>query len=334
MPHESRPADLEGGAPQRPADTGSRHPADRLSREAQAILDAPDQPRAAGPLTSAVAQRLRAEAAASRRPAIDAVQGQLGVTASTATVAGVDVVDLAPPKTTGTGRALYFHGGGFTGGLAHDMTAVLMADALGMPITSVDYALAPEAAFPVALDQAVEIYRALVAPDASNWVVFGVSAGGTIVLSLVQRLRELSLPMPTALGLFTPWTDLTGAGDSRSANDGRDPVLRWPEQLPVAAAAYAGDAALDDPLLSPAFATYDTTFPPSIITTGTRDLFLSDCTRLYWQLRRAGARTELRVWENLWHAFNTQPSVPEAAEARAEVAAFLRAELRSAAAPH
>ena len=99
----------------------------------------------------------------------------------------------------------------------------------------------------------------------------------------------------------------------------------------MAAAAYAGDAPLDDPLVSPIYADSYEGFPPSIITTGTRDLFLSDCTRLYWAMRRAGVAVELRVWENLWHGFTGQHEVPEAADARAEVATFLLGELALAA---
>ncbi|MBJ7473038.1 MAG: alpha/beta hydrolase fold domain-containing protein [Solirubrobacteraceae bacterium] len=310
---------------------------DPLSPQAQAILDAPDQPRLTGELTAERAVAIRESQAASRRITVDAVAAELGLSATWVEAAGVRVVELhaAPERRapTGTGHALYLHGGGFTSGLAHDMTSVLMADRLGVPVVSVDYAYAPEEVFPVAIDQATEVYRALTAQRGGPWVAFGVSAGANLALGMVQRLRAAGDSVPLALGLFTPWADLTGNGDSRAANDGRDPVLRWPEQLPHAAGAYAGATPLDDPLVSPIYAAYDAEFPPSIITTGTRDLFLSDCTRLYWRLRRAGARAELRVWENLWHAFNTQHAVPEAAEARREVAEFLLAALGASVTP-
>lgn len=300
---------------------------DPLSAEAQAILDAPDQPRLTGELTVERAKALRSDQKSGRRAQVDDVATGLGVTAQWLEVAGGRVVEAtaapARRKPVGSGSALFLHGGGFTGGMAHDMTTVLMADRLGIPVLSVDYSLAPEAAFPLAIDEAVAAYRALNASRGGRWVVFGVSAGANLALALTQRLRAAHEPLPLALGLFSPWTDLVGLGDSREVNDGRDPVIRWPEQLPVAAAAYAGGTPLDDPLISPIYADYDGAFPPAIITTGTRDLFLSDCTRLYWRLRRAGATAELRVWENLWHAFNTQHHVPEAAEARSEVADFL-----------
>ncbi|MCL4190245.1 MAG: alpha/beta hydrolase fold domain-containing protein [Thermoguttaceae bacterium] len=50
--------------------------------------------------------------------------------------------------------------------------------------------------------------------------------------------------------------------------------------------AYAGNAELKNPLISPLFADYTKKFPPAIIQTGTRDLLLSDCVRLYRVLSR------------------------------------------------
>ena len=85
--------------------------------------------------------------------------------------------------------------------------------------------------------------------------------------------------------------------------------------------------ALADAQVSPIYADYDATFPPSMITTGTRDLFLSDCIRLYWKLHQHGVVTHLRVWEGRWHAFLVEPSMEEAIECRTELARFLCAAL-------
>ncbi len=303
---------------------------DPLSPEAQAILDGRPYARVQGEFTAEAARAMRAAQATARMPVVAEVAERLGVTVAWRSAGGVEIADVRPSPRPGTtiGHALFLHGGGWVGGLANDMTSVLMADALGLPVLSVNYALAPEARFPVALEQAVTAYRALTEEIGGKWVVFGVSAGANLALGLTCRILSEGLPAPLALGLFTPCTDLTGNGDSRTANDGRDPVLRYRDEILGGAMIYAGDEPLDHPLLSPIYADFDATFPPAMLTTGTRDVFLSDCTRLYWKLRRAGAQAELRVWENLWHAFNTQHHVPEAAEARAEMATFLRAALK------
>ncbi|MDO9356247.1 MAG: alpha/beta hydrolase [Solirubrobacteraceae bacterium] len=320
---------------------------DPLSPEAQAILDAPPYPRQSGSATAEEVRAARAAESAARAPVIAELARRLDVVATERLAGGVRVVDVrsAVPAGDGTAAATpeqgmdlphapepaahahFLHGGGWIGGVANDMTSVLMADRLRIPVLSVDYSLLPDAPFPVAIEESLTAYRALTAELGGPWVIFGVSAGGNMAVSLTHRIRQEGLPAPVALGLFTPATDLTGQGDSRLANDGRDPVLLHRDDLLAGEALYAGDAPLDDPLVSPIYADYDASFPPTMLTTGTRDAFLSDCTRLYWRLRRAGVRTELRVWENLWHAFNTQPHLPEAAEARDEMADFLLAAL-------
>lgn len=202
-----------------------------------------------------------------------------------------------------------------------------MADELQLPVLSIDYRLSPEVVYPAALDDCVRAYLGITAQRPRLPVLFGDSAGGGLVLALMQRLRDLDAVQPAALGLITPWTDLTPTGDSRVANDGRDPILTWHNQLDKAARAYAGTTPLDDPLVSPINATWDASLPPSVIMTGTRDLLLSDCVRLYWRLREAGARTELRVWEGMWHGFTGEPGIPEAEQCRREIATFLLAGL-------
>ncbi len=61
-------------------------------------------------------------------------------------------------------------------------------------------------------------------------------------------------------------------------------------------------------------------FPKTLITTGTRDLFLTDCARLSTKMRAAGIDCELRVWEGMWHVFEFETDLPEADRSLAEIA--------------
>jgi epsilon-lactone hydrolase len=256
-----------------------------------------------GPLVR-LRRRLRARMA---RPGLDALRRQFVDGVQHRHAGGLEVVEITPRSAHAPNgeRALFLHSGGYTGGAALDATAILMADALRLPVLSLEYPLAPEARYPVALDRCVAAYRALAGERRGAFVLFGESAGAGLALALLHRARAAGLPMPAAVGLFTPWCDR-------------------------AAAAYAGRADPAGPELSPIHARYDPGFPPCLITTGTRDLFLSLCVRLYWTLRRAGAAAELRVWEGMWHSFNAQEAMPEARECRAEMADFLRRHLRPA----
>jgi epsilon-lactone hydrolase len=67
-------------------------------------------------------------------------------------------------------------------------------------------------------------------------------------------------------------------------------------------ALYADGHDLRDPLLSPVFGDYSKGFPPTILTSGTRDLLLSSTVMMHRALRRAGVAAELHVWEAMTHA--------------------------------
>ncbi|QUQ68788.1 alpha/beta hydrolase [Kutzneria sp. CA-103260] len=99
--------------------------------------------------------------------------------------------------------------------------------------------------------------------------------------TLAPEAKARGIPMPAALGLFTPAADISGEGDS------------------------------------------DASYPPTIITTCTRDTLASNGIRLYWTLRAAGVPVELRVGEGMWHGFNWEPDLPEAVTVRRDVTDFL-----------
>ena len=124
--------------------------------------------------------------------------------------------------------------------------------------------------------------------------------------------------MPAALVLLSPEVDLTEGGDSFEALMGLDPVLK--SRLSVANALYAAGRALDDPLLSPLFGDLRG-FPPTLLQSGTRDLFLSNTVRMHRALRGADVAAELHVFEAMPHGgFFTGP---EDADKDREIARFV-----------
>jgi epsilon-lactone hydrolase len=248
-----------------------------------------------------------------------------------ATISGVPVLEITPAHITPELEdAVVFnvHGGGFFLGTARDRPSLLMAHELGVRVMSVDYELAPEAAFPVALDQCLAVYRGLVTQhDPRKIVGVSTSAGGTIQLGMMHKARAEGLPMVAALGLFTPGTDVSGAGDSPVANgNGRDRE-RTGMSLGFIRH-YIGGADAHDPFVSPIYGNFHDTWPPSIMTTGTRDFNMSNSVRLNEKLTIAGVPTALHVSEGMWHGYNYEPDIPEAIRARSLVNNFLLAALR------
>ena len=236
---------------------------------------------------------------------------------------GVTVHRARPETLPDDDERLYIeiHGGGLVFGAGAFCRACAIRDAVqfGTDVVAVDYRMPPDHPFPAALDDCLAVYAAEVAArGAHNIIVGGGSAGGNLAAALLLRAREADLPMPAALVLLSPEVDLTEGGDSFEALMGLDPVLK--SRLSVANALYAAGRALDDPLLSPLFGDLRG-FPPTLLQSGTRDLFLSNTVRMHRALRGADVAAELHVFEAMPHGgFFTGP---EDADKDREIARFV-----------
>lgn len=213
------------------------------------------------------------------------------------------------PDRHATKALLYVHGGGFTmgGGISAAYAAFGLAKLAGLRTFSVDYRMPPQSPFPAGLDDAVEAYRfVLDRYGASNVAVYGPSAGGAMAASCLLKARDFRMPMPVACVLHSPEADLTESGDSFETNLGIDPVLK---RLTNSIALYANGHDLRDPYLSPLFGDFSKGFPPTMLSAGTRDLFLSNTVLMHRALTRAGIPAALSIWEAMGHAgfFGTAP---------------------------
>jgi acetyl esterase/lipase len=287
------------------------------------------------PQTPAAWMQLAAQSEAEVLPRLPGLRAYLGVNVEAATIAGVRVFIVTPNVVAPENRdrlLIHVHGGGYVlyPGEAGAGEAMLMAGFGRFKVISVDYRMPPDFPFPAALDDVMAVWRgALGMADPRKMAVFGSSAGGGLTLAMVLRAKQEGLPLPAAIAPGTPWSDMTGEGDSYAANAFVDNVLvsnsGW---LGAAARLYAGAHDLREPLLSPIFGDFRG-FPPAILTTGTRDLFLSNTVRVHRKLRRAGVEAVLQVFEGESHAqYLADPHAPEAREAFEEIARFFAAHLQ------
>ena len=235
---------------------------------------------------------------------------------------GARVFDIMPPAAEQADRTvvLEMHGGALIlcGGESCKLMGIGSANRLGRRVWSVDYRMPPEHPYPAGLDDCVAAYRALLAErEPGQVIVSGGSAGGNLAAALILRLGAEGLPMPAGLILATPEIDLTESGDSFQANLGVDPGLR--RLMPVNLL-YADGHDLSDPFLSPLFGDLSG-FPPTILTTGTRDLYLSNTVRMHRALRAAGVSAELHVTEAGPHT--GFPGSPEGQEIDNELRRFI-----------
>jgi acetyl esterase/lipase len=196
----------------------------------------------------------------------------------------------------------YIHGGALVlgGGEACRFMAKGTALGLGARLYAVDYRMPPRHPYPTPLQDCLEGYRYLLLHYRPEQIVLhGPSAGGNLAAALVLRLREEGAPLPAAVILVTPELDLTESGDSFAVNAGADVMLSAP--LMPANLLYANGHDLADPYLSPLFGDFSRGFPPTLLTAGTRDLFLSNAVRMHNRLRRAGNHSELYIEEAMPH---------------------------------
>ena len=259
---------------------------------------------------------------------------KLGVTMTTGTMGGVAVFILQPKEIPPENRnrvLLNLHGGGYVYGPGESGTgeAAVMAGYGHFKVIEADYRMPPAAPYPAAMDDAMAVYKAILATtDPAHIAVFGTSTGGGMTLALMLRAKAEGVPLPAAIAPGTPWSDLTDTGDSYKTNEWLDNILvSYDGYLVHAANLYANGPDLKDPQLSPIYGDFHG-FPPAILTTGTRDLFLSNTVRTHRKLREAGVEADLQVFEGFSHAYYTiDPFIPESQEAFEEIAAFLAAHL-------
>jgi acetyl esterase/lipase len=254
---------------------------------------------------------------------------RLKVKVEKTTIDGVRAFIATPETIAAENRnrqLIHMHGGCYVlnPGEAGLPEAIFMAGFGHIKVISVEYRMPPEAYFPAALDDGITVYKAeLKNMPAKNVAFFGTSAGGALVLEMGLKVKELGLPMPGAIASGTPMSDVTKVGDTFYTNAMVDNVLVSPDGFCDAGAiVYANGHDMKDPLLSPVYGDMKG-FPPTILTSGTRDLLLSNTVRVHRKLRQAGVEAALQVYEGMAHAhYIRDDTAPESREVFEEIAGF------------
>lgn len=242
-------------------------------------------------------------------------------------IAGVRT-DIITPLTTPEAyrkRVLInLHGGGFNSDSGSLIEGIPIANLAKIKVVSVYYRLAPENPFPAAVDDVVAVYKDLLKTYKPQSIgIFGTSAGAILTCEVTVRLKQLGLPLPAALGIFSGLADYSRVTDSRQlfTLDGFPGELQPHDPNIPPDDPYVGRTDRKDPVLSPLFADLHG-MPPSLLVTSTRDLLLSDTTIFHRALLRAGDDAQLVVFEALPHAFWYHFQLPETKEALELMAKF------------
>lgn len=249
------------------------------------------------------------------------------VTVQESTTAGVRTDIITPLTTPSENRnrvLINLHGGGFNSDSGSLIEGVPIANLAKIRVVSVYYRLAPENPFPDAVDDVVAVYKELLRTYKPRGIgIFGTSAGAILTSEVAVRLKQLGMPLPGALGIFSTLADFSQVGDSRQLFT----LNGFPGRLEPADAKhlpddqYVGKTDRKDAVLSPLYADLHN-MPPILLLTSTRDLLLSDTAIFHRALLRAGNDSRLVVFEALPHAFWYHFQLPETREALELMAKF------------
>jgi acetyl esterase/lipase len=253
------------------------------------------------------------------------------VNRSESTIAGVPVRIVTPVSEMLPDRVLLnLHGGGFNSDSGSWTETIPIANLAEIKVVAVLYRLAPEHPFPAGVDDAINVYKELLKTyKPAHIAIYGTSAGAILTGEVTVKLKQLGLPLPGALGIFSGMGDFSRDGDSQAMYDLNglsghlDPPTSGPHD-----SYYTGTTDPRDPVLSPLFADLRN-MPPTLFITSGRDLLLSGTTILHRAFLRAGNDdAQLAVFEGLPHAFWNDPNLPESKEADNLMAHFFLTHLK------
>lgn len=244
-----------------------------------------------------------------------------------AQLGGVAALAVRAPGARNDAVLLYLHGGGYVIGSPQDYRALTadMARSSGLGTLVIDYRLAPEAAFPAAVDDTVAAYRALLDQGfpASSVVLAGDSAGGGLAVAMLVAARDAGLPMPAGAALISPWADLGCTAVSMTTKAAEDPSVTHAGLLRLADH-YLQQTPAGHPLASPVHADLSG-LPPLFIQVGSAEILLDDAMRLAATAAAAGVRVRLDAWPDMVHVWHLFASLlPEARAAIRDAGEFLR----------
>lgn len=230
---------------------------------------------------------------------------------------------------------VYFHGGGWCFGSidTHDNVCRTLCTRATCIVASVDYHLAPEHKFPMAIQDAIAASlwahenAAGLGADPQKIVLAGDSAGANLAAVVALAARKSGKPNIHCQLLIYPATDLSMSYPShKQFGDGyrlTRPLMVW------SSCNYLRDGRdILDPRASPLYAEEHSGLPPAIVITAGFDPLRDEGAAYAGKLREAGIEVQYRCFDNLIHGFiNLTGVVDAAAHALDEIALMLRGQL-------
>lgn len=235
----------------------------------------------------------------------------------------------APSEDKGLPVLLFFHGGGFTVGSidTHDSLCRQLALLSGVAVVSLDYRLAPEYQFPVAVDDAWAACQWLsrngqtLGLDGSRLAVGGDSAGGTLAGVCAIMARDAQLPVALQV-LFYPGT--TAHQDTESHTVYADNAIIPEVLITWFFHQYIEDGQREDWRFAPLLCDDLQGVAPAWMGLAECDPLVDEGVAYADRLRFAGVPVELELYKGVTHEFaKFGQAIPEALAAQKAAAQAL-----------
>lgn len=201
---------------------------------------------------------------------------------------------------------VYIHGGGMVVGdlEGEHFTCIMLCEALGIVVASLDYRKAPEHPYPAAPEdcyagtQWVIAHAAELGIDPGNVGIYGGSAGGNLVLAVALMARDRRGPsLKYMMPIYPMADDRNVTPSSQEIVD----VGLWDRSANLEAWGWYLGGQQADQYAAPARATDLSGLPPAFIDVGELDMFRDEDFDIAMRLNQAGVPCEFHVYPGAYH---------------------------------
>ncbi len=252
---------------------------------------------------------------------------------------GVSAEWVVAPGVDTSRRLLYIHGGAFYAGspLSHRSITDQFSLQANAAVLAIDYRLMPEHGRLAGLEDSQVAYKWMLAngPDgstpAASVMLAGDSAGGNLVLVMLNWIRDQKLQAPKAAVALAPLTDSTFSAPSYREKQHSDVMLgpmfkalnKLPKWLLRWVYVLQNRIKPSNPIVSPLFADLSG-LPPILLHASEAEMLLGDSQRYVNKAVAAGSPVTMQSWAHVvhvWHIYH--PELTEARQAFEEIGKFI-----------
>ena len=203
----------------------------------------------------------------------------------------------------------YIHGGGFTGACTKDRFGFISyaVKHFGYDVCSIDYRLSPEFKCLDILEDCLDGYRSLLERyEGKDICLMGESAGATLVLTLILKLKEEGVQLPAGLCSCSPLSQFEYYPYSYYENAGKSDFMIGFGTIDNIYPVYKGELDHSSPYMSPLYGDLSD-FPKIYMDVSKHESMRDDARALYAKFRMLGNDIEYHELTYFGHAELVNP---------------------------